>query len=152
MKKVVLVSDGACLGNPGPGGWATILRFGAHEKMLSGMEPSTTNNRMEIQGVLSGLTALKEPCEVHAIVDSRYVMDAFEKGWIRNWKANGWKTAAKKEVKNQDLWELLDAAAKVHTVRWQWVKGHNGHPDNERVDQEASSQAYKARSLNGPVA
>ncbi len=101
---------------------------------------------MELQAVIGGLKALKEPCMVHLIVDSRYVMDAFEKGWINGWKANGWKTADKKPVKNQELWIELDSVVKLHRIRWEWVKGHNGHADNERVDQEAQAQAYRAKS------
>ncbi len=147
MKQVVLITDGACLGNPGPGGWAALLRFGAHEKVVSGNEAHTTNNRMELQAVISGLNALTEPCSVKVVVDSKYVMDAFQKSWIVNWKANGWKTADRKPVKNQELWEDLDAALQKHRIVWEWVKGHNGHPDNERVDQEARIQAEKARDL-----
>ncbi|RYZ76944.1 MAG: ribonuclease HI, partial [Proteobacteria bacterium] len=103
------------------------------------------NNRMELQAVIGGLKLLREPCSVHIIVDSRYVMDAFEKGWIRTWKANGWKTASKQAVKNQDLWEQLDSAVSPHRIRWEWVKGHNGHPDNERVDVEVQAQARRAK-------
>jgi ribonuclease HI len=145
MKQVTITTDGACLSNPGPGGWAALLRYGTNEKMHSGFDLQTTNNRMEMQAVIGGLKLLREPCSVHIIVDSRYVMDAFEKGWILNWKANGWKTADKKPVKNQDLWEDLYSASLPHKIRWEWVKGHNGHPDNERVDKEAQAQAQRAK-------
>ncbi|MBC7533645.1 MAG: ribonuclease HI [Oligoflexus sp.] len=145
MKQVTIISDGACLSNPGPGGWAGLLRYGTNEKMHSGFELDSTNNRMELQAVIGGLKLLREPCSVHIIVDSRYVMDAFEKGWIANWQANGWKTANKKPVKNQDLWEDLYSATLPHKIRWEWVKGHNGHPDNEQVDKEAQAQAQRAR-------
>ena len=146
MKQVTIITDGACLSNPGPGGWAALLRYGTHEKMHSGFEVDTTNNRMELQAVIGGLKLLREPCSVHIIVDSRYVMDAFEKGWLTTWKANGWKTAGKQPVKNQDLWEELYSATLPHKIHWEWVKGHNGHPDNERVDKEAQTQAQRARS------
>ncbi len=147
MKQVTITTDGACLANPGPGGWAALLRYGAHEKMLSGFELQSTNNRMELKAVIEGLKLLKEACSVTLVVDSRYVMDAFEKHWISNWRANGWKTADKKPVKNQELWEDLYSAANRHKIRWVWVKGHNGHVDNERVDKEAQVQAYKAKEL-----
>lgn len=150
MKQVTLITDGACLSNPGPGGWAALLRYGKHEKMLSGTEAETTNNRMEIMAVVGGLQALKEPCAVRIIVDSRYVMDAFEKGWIDNWRMNGWKTAGNKPVKNQELWELLAKEIRPHKVTWEWVKGHNGHIDNERVDKEAQRRAQEARGLRSP--
>ncbi len=146
MKKVTIVTDGACSGNPGPGGWAALLKFGAHEKLISGGEENSTNNRMEITAVLEALRLLKEPCEVEILVDSRYVMDAFQKGWITNWKSNGWRTADKKAVKNQDLWVTLDALVSKHKVRWTWVKGHNGHIDNERVDEAARLEASKFRN------
>lgn len=145
MKRVTLFTDGACLDNPGPGGWAALLRYGKHEKMLSGSEEMTTNNRMEIMAVIQGLRVLNESCEVEVVVDSRYVMDAFDKHWLRNWKANGWKTAAKKDVKNQDLWELLDIEVQRHRLRWTWVRGHTGHAENEMVDKEARIAAEAAR-------
>lgn len=145
MKKVTLITDGACLDNPGPGGWAALLRYNQHEKMLSGSESLTTNNRMEIMAVIKGLELLKETCEVKVVVDSRYVMDAFEKNWLRNWHANGWKTAANKDVKNRDLWEQLEAQASRHKLKWTWVKGHAGHEDNERVDKEARQAASLAK-------
>lgn len=146
MKKVTVVTDGACLGNPGPGGWAALLRFGAHEKLIQGGDPSTTNNQMELLAVIQGLAALKEPCEVTLITDSRYVMDGFEKGWLRQWQLNGWKTAQKKAVKNQELWQQLLDEVSRHRLRWTWVKGHSGHPDNERVDTAARQAAEAAQN------
>lgn len=145
MKKVTLITDGACLDNPGPGGWAALLRYNQHEKLLSGSDKLTTNNRMEITAVIKGLELLKERCEVDIVVDSRYVMDAFEKGWLQNWRANGWKTAGNKDVKNRDLWEQLETQAKRHKVSWTWVRGHAGHEDNEKVDKEARQAALLAR-------
>ena len=141
LEKITLSTDGACLGNPGPGGWAALLRFEGKEKMISGGEPDTTNNRMELLAVISGLNALKRACEVTIVTDSQYVMKAFKEGWLDKWQENGWKTADKKPVKNQQLWEDLLAAVDRHHVHWKWVKGHNGHPDNERVDEEARKQA-----------
>ncbi|MEP9349585.1 ribonuclease HI [Xanthobacter sp. KR7-225] len=137
MKKDVDVfTDGACSGNPGPGGWGALLRFGAHEKGLSGGEQLTTNNRMELMGAISALEALKEPCVVDLHTDSEYLKNGVTK-WLAGWKRNGWRTADKKPVKNQDLWERLDAALKRHEIRWHWVKGHAGHPENERADELA---------------
>lgn len=149
MKKVTLITDGACLGNPGPGGWAALLRYGQHEKLLSGGDRETTNNRMELMAAIEGLRVLKESCIVELIVDSRYVMDAFDKDWLRNWKANGWLTAAKKEVKNQDLWQELDQQVSRHRISWKWVRGHNGHEDNERVDKAAREAAEAIRLQQG---
>lgn len=146
-KRVELITDGACLGNPGPGGWAALLRFGQVEKLLTGNASDTTNNRMELKAVIEGLRALKEPCSVNILTDSQYVMNAFEKGWIVNWQRNGWRTADKKPVKNQDLWEKLDALLQVHQVGWTWVKGHNGHVDNELVDAAARDAAAMASKL-----
>ncbi|ABS67600.1 Ribonuclease H [Xanthobacter versatilis] len=136
MKEVAVFTDGACSGNPGPGGWGAILRFGAHEKELSGGEALTTNNRMELMGAIAALEALKEPCTVDLHTDSNYLKDGVTK-WMHGWKRNGWRTADKKPVKNQDLWERLDAALKRHTLRWHWVKGHAGHAENERADELA---------------
>jgi len=131
--EVQIFTDGACSGNPGPGGWAALLRYGANEKTLSGGEPGTTNNRMEMMAVIEALESLKRSCTVAIYTDSRYVMDGMTQ-WIHKWKASGWKTAAKKPVKNADLWQRLDDAANPHTIEWHWVKGHSGHPENERVD------------------
>jgi ribonuclease HI len=133
MKKVDLFTDGACSGNPGPGGWGAILRYNGHEKELSGGAPATTNNRMELSAVIAGLEAMKGPCHVTVHTDSKYVMDGVTK-YLENWKKKGWKTADKKDVKNIDLWQALDAALARHTVAWIWVKGHSGHPENDRAD------------------
>lgn len=133
MKHVDLYTDGACSGNPGPGGWGVILRYGEHEKELHGGTPATTNNRMELQAVIEGLSALKRKCRVTIHTDSKYVMDGVTK-YLVNWKMKGWKTADRKEVKNIDLWQTLDALLPRHHVDWVWVKGHNGHPENERAD------------------
>ncbi|MGB0323581.1 MAG: ribonuclease HI [Luminiphilus sp.] len=133
MKTVEVFTDGGCRGNPGPGGWGAVLRFGGHERELRGSEENTTNNRMELLAAISALEAMTEPCKVVLTTDSTYVKDGITR-WIRNWKANGWKTAAKKPVKNKDLWERLDAECLRHQVDWRWVKGHAGHPENERAD------------------
>ena len=143
MLHVEIATDGACKGNPGPGGWGVVLRAGGHEKDLSGGEPLTTNNRMELMAAIRGLEALKKPSRVTLSTDSRYVMDGLTK-WIKGWQRNGWKTADRKPVKNADLWqELLDASA-PHRIEWVWVKGHAGHPDNERADVLASNAAVAA--------
>ena len=134
MKKVTVYTDGACSGNPGPGGWAAILQYGGAEKVLSGGEPESTNNRMELQGVIHALQALKEPCEVELWSDSRYVVDALEKGWARSWKARGWRKADKKPALNQDLWEILLALTETHAVRCHWVRGHAENEFNNRCD------------------
>ena len=143
LPKVEIFTDGACKGNPGPGGWGAVLRMGAVEKELSGGEKLTTNNRMEMMAVVQALTALKRPCAVTRSTDSRYVMDGLTK-WIHGWQKNGWKTADKKPVKNADLWQELLAAARLHRIAWQWVKGHAGHPENERADKLASDAATAA--------
>jgi len=135
---VQIFTDGACSGNPGPGGWAAILRFGDHEKEIFGGEPLTTNNRMELTAAIKGLESLKRPCNVVLYTDSRYVMDGIMQ-WMPRWKRNGWKTADKKPVKNGDLWVSLDAAASRHKVTWRWVAGHSGHLENERADLLARS-------------
>jgi len=134
--KVVIYTDGACSGNPGPGGWGAILRYGDHEKELNGGEPDTTNNRMEMMAVIQSLAAMKKPCDIDLYTDSVYVKDGVTK-WMDGWKAKGWKTASKKPVKNQDLWERIDSEIQRHNVAWHWVKGHAGHPDNERADELA---------------
>ncbi len=136
MKHVDIFTDGACSGNPGPGGWGAVLRYGEVEKELFGGEADTTNNRMELTAALSALTALTSPCEVDLYTDSKYVMDGISK-WIFGWKKNGWKTADKKPVKNGEIWQALDAARLRHKVEWHWVKGHAGHPENERADELA---------------
>ncbi|WP_297573530.1 ribonuclease HI [uncultured Deefgea sp.] len=134
---VEIYTDGACKGNPGPGGWGAFLRFGEHEKELFGGEAHTTNNRMELLAVISALAALTRTCEVTIHTDSQYVKNGIET-WIHGWKKNGWKTAAKQAVKNEDLWQQLDAQVARHTVAWRWVKGHAGNPGNERADQLAN--------------
>jgi ribonuclease HI len=134
--KVVIHTDGACSGNPGPGGWGAILDYNGTRKELSGGEAHTTNNRMEITAAVEALNALKRPCKVSMHVDSQYVKDGITK-WIHGWKKNGWKTADKKPVKNAELWQALDEAIKHHEISWHWVKGHDGHADNERADELA---------------
>lgn len=135
--KVQLYTDGACKGNPGPGGWGVLLRFKGKEKRLCGGSPETTNNRMELQAAIEGLKALTRSCAVELTTDSSYVKDGVEK-WMANWKKNQWRTAAKKPVKNQDLWQELDALIAQHQVTWQWVKGHSGHEGNEIADELAN--------------
>ncbi len=142
LPHVEIATDGACKGNPGKGGWGVVLRMGGTEKELSGGEAHTTNNRMELMAAIRGLEALKRPCRVTLSTDSRYVMDGLTK-WIHGWLRNGWRTADKKPVKNADLWQELLAAAKPHRVEWVWVKGHAGHPDNERADKLASDAAMR---------
>ncbi|WP_421696326.1 ribonuclease HI [Aestuariivirga sp.] len=134
--KVIVHTDGACSGNPGPGGWGVILDYNGSRKELSGGEAETTNNRMELMGAISALESLTRPCLVEMHVDSSYVKDGITK-WIHGWKKNGWKTADKKPVKNAELWQRLDSALKTHQVTWHWVKGHAGHGDNERADELA---------------
>ncbi|MCK9457074.1 MAG: Ribonuclease H [bacterium ADurb.Bin157] len=136
-KSIQLFSDGACSGNPGPGGWGAILRYKNSEKELSGGEKETTNNRMELLGVISALETLKEPCDVEICTDSKYVVDAFEKKWLESWQVNGWKTAGKKPVKNRELWERLLKQASIHNLSWKWIRGHAGHTENERCDRIA---------------
>ena len=146
MKTIAAYTDGACSGNPGPGGWGAILEYNGHRRELNGGERDTTNNRMELMAAISALQALKEPCQVDLYTDSVYVRDGISK-WIEGWKRNGWKTAAKAPVKNAELWQELDAARKNHKVTWHWVKGHAGHPENERADELAREgmAPYKKR-------
>ena len=142
-KTVYLFTDGACKGNPGTGGWGVLLRYGTHEKELFGGEAQTTNNRMELTAVLSGLKTLNRPCDVVICTDSQYVKNGME-SWIHNWKKNGWKTAGRQPVKNADLWQQLDEQVARHRVRWQWVKGHAGHAENERADALANRGVEQA--------
>lgn len=145
MKQVEVFTDGACKGNPGPGGWGAILRMGRHEKELFGSDPQTTNNRMEMTAVIRGLNALTEPCEVTLYTDSKYVIDGITK-WVHGWKKKGWINASKQPVRNADLWhELIEATAR-HKMAWEWVRGHAGHPENERADRLASDAAVAARA------
>ena len=142
MKKVEIFTDGACKGNPGPGGWGALLRMGRHEKELSGGEPATTNNRMELTAAIKALEALIEPCAITLHSDSKYVLDGITK-WVHGWQKNGWKNASKQPVRNADLWHELIAAARPHRIDWVWVKGHAGHAENERVDALACAAAEK---------
>jgi ribonuclease HI len=142
---VELFSDGACKGNPGPGGWGVVLRYGDHEKRLYGGERDTTNNRMELIAVIQGLQELKRASRVMVTTDSQYVKNGITK-WIHGWKRNGWKTAARKQVKNADLWQTLDSEVNKHEVEWQWVKGHAGHPGNELADELANLGIQEMRS------
>ena len=140
MKRVQLITDGACKGNPGRGGWACILRFGERKLELYGFSPHTTNNRMELAAAIEGFERLKEPCAVEVVTDSGYVKDGISK-WIHGWKSNGWRTSSKQPVVNQDLWKLLDEAAARHQTEWVWTKGHADHEDNNRCDELASAAA-----------
>ncbi len=137
MKKIQIYTDGACKGNPGPGGWGVVLRYGQHEKRLYGGQKMTTNNQMELMAAIEGLKILKESCEVKLTTDSQYVRKGITE-WLHNWKKNGWRTAAKAPVKNADLWQQLDEQCQRHKVTWFWVKGHSGHPENELADQLAN--------------
>lgn len=143
MKKIQMFTDGSCLKNPdGPGGWCCILSYQGRERVLRGGEPSTTNNRMEIMAVLKGLQALKEPCEIELCSDSQYVLNAI-KDWIHGWARNGWKTASKQDVANKDLWEVMLEHIRRHTIKTIWVRGHTGHPENERCDHIAKIEAQR---------
>ncbi len=146
MKHVEIHTDGACLGNPGPGGWAALLRYGARERELSGGEAQTTNNRMELMAAIMALETLTEPCVVTLHTDSQYVRQGITE-WMRNWVRRNWKTAAGDPVKNRDLWERLHAATQRHRIDWRWVKGHSGDPDNERVDTLARDEALKLKGV-----
>jgi len=139
---VTIYTDGACRGNPGPGGYGALLRFGRHEKELSGFEPKTTNNRMELSAAVEALKSLTRPCRVDFYTDSQYLRRGITE-WIMDWKVRGWKTAGKKPVKNQDLWQALDEVIQPHQISWHWVRGHDGHDDNERVDQLARNAIPK---------
>ena len=147
MKEIELFCDGACSGNPGPGGWGTVLRWGGHEKELSGGERSTTNNRMELTALIEGLAALKETCRVTVTTDSQYVANGINKGWAASWKKNGWRKADKKPALNADLWEKLLTLLALHEVTIRWVRGHAGHPENERCDRlaVAATEAVKEK-------
>ena len=144
MSEIEIFTDGACKGNPGPGGWGVVIRSGEREKELSGGEPLTTNNRMELLAAIRGLEALKRPCRVDLYTDSNYVRDGITK-WIHGWRRNGWRTADRKPVKNAELWQELLDAAEPHRVEWHWVRGHSGHPENERADRLACEAAERFR-------
>lgn len=148
MKQVRAFTDGACSGNPGPGGWGAVLQFGDHERELRGGAADTTNNRMELTAAIEALRALSEPCRVSLTTDSTYVKDGITQ-WLANWKRNDWKTAAKKPVKNQDLWQALDHESSRHEIDWCWVKGHSGHPENERADRLANLGMDEVRATDG---
>ena len=141
---VEIYTDGACRGNPGPGGWGALLRYRGREKTLSGAEADTTNNRMELMAAIRALETLKRPCKVTLFTDSEYVKKGITE-WLKNWKKRGWKTADKKPVKNADLWRRLDTAAAAHDIHWRWVRGHSGHPENERVDELARKASQRVR-------
>jgi ribonuclease HI len=147
VKKVQVITDGACLGNPGPGGWAALLRYNQHKKELWGAEPHTTNNRMELRAAIEGLRALKENCAVEVVTDSEYLKNGIT-GWIKGWKRNGWITKAGKPVVNQDLWKALDEQAGRHQTTWTWTKGHASHEDNNRCDELASRAAREQSNSN----
>ena len=143
MKKVYIFTDGACSGNPGPGGWGAILRYGDKEKELSGGEKETTNNRMELTACIEAIMALKEPCDVTLTTDSQYVSNGITKGWAESWRQNGWRKADKKPALNSDLWEKLLDLISIHNLEIVWIKGHAGHPENERCDQLAVTESHK---------
>jgi ribonuclease HI len=148
-KKITIHTDGACDGNPGPGGWAALLRYGDHVRELAGGEPATTNNRMELQAAISALTALKESCEVTLFTDSEYLRQGIT-DWLPRWRANNWRTVDRKPVKNEDLWRQLYEAASQHRVTWKWLKGHVGHIENEQCDQLARAEVVKIRRQYSP--
>lgn len=147
---VEIFTDGACRGNPGPGGWAALMRYGGHERVIRGAEPATTNNRMELTAAIEALAALRRRSRVTLTTDSQYLRQGVQQ-WVHNWKRNGWRTSQKQPVKNRDLWERLDELQGRHEVDWRWVKGHSGHPENERVDQEANAaiDAMHAQAAGG---
>lgn len=148
MKTVKIYTDGACSGNPGPGGWGAVLQYKGHERELSGGEEKTTNNRMELTAAIQSLCALKEPCKVELYSDSKYLIDAVTKGWAVRWRENGWKRSRNEAALNPDLWDKLLNLLDVHQVSWHWVKGHDGHPENERCDQLAVAQSRKFSSTD----
>ena len=143
MKHIQIFTDGACSGNPGPGGWGAILRYKAHEKELSGGEAETTNNRMELMALIAALEQLKEPCEIDLYSDSQYVINGLQKGWAKGWRARGWKKADKSPALNSDLWARLLDLSEAHTIHYNWIKGHAGHPENERCDRLAVEQSKR---------
>ena len=143
MKHIQIFTDGACSGNPGPGGWGAILRYKAHEKELSGGEAETTNNRMELMALIAALEQLKEPCEIDLCSDSQYVINGLQKGWAKGWRARGWKKADKSPALNSDLWARLLDLSEAHTIHYNWIKGHAGHPENERSDRLAVEQSKR---------
>ena len=143
MKHIQIFTDGACSGNPGPGGWGAILRYKAHEKELSGGEAETTNNRMELTALIAALEQLKEPCEIDLCSDSQYVINGLQKGWAKGWRARGWKKADKSPALNSDLWARLLDLSEAHTIHYNWIKGHAGHPENERCDRLAVEQSKR---------
>ncbi len=149
MKQVVIHTDGGCKGNPGPGGWAAVLRYGEHVREISGGAPATTNNRMELQAAIEALRALKRPCQVEFFTDSEYLRQGISK-WLPVWRRRGWRTSGKKPVKNDDLWRALDQAAAPHRIAWKWLKGHAGHTDNERCDQLAAGAIAGMRKRFSP--
>jgi ribonuclease HI len=149
MKKVTLYSDGACEGNPGPGGWAAILTYQQHARKISGGAPATTNNRMELQAAVEGLRALKEPCEVEFFTDSQYVRNGISE-WLKDWKARGWRTKDKKAVRNEELWRELDTESVKHQITWKWLKGHAGHAMNEQCDLLAKTEILRIRQQFTP--
>jgi ribonuclease HI len=144
LPDILIATDGACKGNPGPGGWAAILQWNGVEKTLSGAEPDTTNNRMELKAALAALEAIRRPAAIRILTDSRYLMDGMTR-WLPGWKANGWRTAARQPVRNADLWMALDRAARPHRIAWEWVRGHSGHPLNERADALANAAIASER-------
>lgn len=148
MKKVLIYTDGACSGNPGEGGWAAILRYGGREKEISGYDAETTNNKMELTAAIEALKALKEPCDVELCSDSAYLIDAFEKNWLENWKANGWKNKSRDEVKNLELWKELDHLCRIHNVKWVKVKGHSDNEYNNRCDSLATGEIKKRKAAD----
>jgi len=147
---VTIYTDGACLGNPGPGGWAAVLLWNGHRREISGYEPDTTNNRMELQAAIEALGVLKKPCRVDLHTDSQYLQNGM-RSWLANWKRNQWRTADRKPVKNAELWKALDALAGTHDVHWHWVRGHSGHPENERCDELANEAIRHRRGVSRRV-